>query len=475
MYSSRRVKLRSRTGCDRCRTRHQKCDELKPQCSRCVIAGAVCTYEKQETRPHHIARKAAEVLLMPLASHTITFADHLFPLLSSSHGIFLSYYVREASTAISCNESIQHDTCAAVISVGSTFPSLLYASLLFSAMHKASRMHDESVYTKDQALQMQVLELRSATLSLLQSQVRQKVTSNHEAIIATALMLATCELRYDPETCAWRQHFECARQLLSQRRADDRPSDAALWRFICRRFTVMEFLVSLPMSWPRLPRRCLTHPAALPSLQSVGVIDSTMACCEDLLKVFMWIGVLEDIKYRSLKLPESEFQRLADHSQHIATNLVSIVHQMMARDRRNPPIVSDDVQGPLTHSHLKDYRVCNTIAQHVALICLYRYDLGLDRKHPSVANSVSSVIELAGATSKHVGLHPSICLTTALFVAGHEAEPEREKDIKKLLEIQYQVTKSRNTQKALDMLHRIWSAVPSLDRAGEKRDYAAGE
>ncbi|CAL5866102.1 uncharacterized protein PFLUO_LOCUS309 [Penicillium psychrofluorescens] len=210
-------------------------------------------------------------------------------------------------------------------------------------------------------------------------------------------------------------------------------------------------------------------------MQSVGVIDSTMACCKDLLKVFTWIGALEDIKYWPLDLPESEVQRPADHSQRIATKLVSIVQQMMARDRKTPPIVSDDLQDLLTDRHLEDYRVCNTIAQHVALMCLSRYNLGSDRKHPSVANSVSSVIKLAGATSKHVGLHPSICLTTALFVAGYYAERERKEDIKKLLEIQYQVTKSRNTQKTLDILHRIWSAVPSPQDAGGKRGYFAGE
>ncbi|KAJ5975905.1 C6 finger domain-containing protein [Penicillium waksmanii] len=284
------------------------------------------------------------------------------------------------------------------------------------------------------------------------------------------LMLATCELRYYPETSAWRQHFEYARYLLSQFPAQYRPGDEALWRFILRRITVIGFLLSLPTSWPRLPRMCYlsTYPAILPCLQTVGIIDGTMACCMELLDVFRWIGILEEMKYQSLELPKSEPQNITEYSQQISAKLVSFVQQMMARDSKTPPMVSNELQGLPTDTHLEDYRICNTIAQHVSLICLYRYGLGLDRKDPSVTNSVRSVIELASSIPMHAGSHPSICLSTALFIAGHEAEREYEGDIKNLLKIQYRITKSQNTQKALDMLHRTWSAVPSPHDTSKK-------
>ncbi|KAI0376363.1 hypothetical protein F5Y04DRAFT_212888 [Hypomontagnella monticulosa] len=35
---------RARTGCERCRAQHRKCDEKKPQCQRCTDAGATCKY-----------------------------------------------------------------------------------------------------------------------------------------------------------------------------------------------------------------------------------------------------------------------------------------------------------------------------------------------------------------------------------------------------------------------------------------------
>lgn len=458
MNNSRRLKLRSRTGCDRCRTRHQKCDELQPQCSRCFEADVSCAYGKHELRRHHMPYSSAFFLLPPPSSRVF----RLFPSLSSSHSLFLSYYVHEASAAISCNEGIQHDTCNAVISVGSTFPSLLYASLLFSAMHKSSRMHDATRSTMGQSIQIPVLQLRSAALSSLRSQVCQAFTPNKEAIVATILMLATCELRYDPETSVWRQHFEYARYLLSQFPAQYRPGDEALWRFIQRRIAVIEFLLSLPTSWPRLPRMYFpTYPTNLPCLQTVGIIDGTMACSMELLDVFRWIGALEEMKHQLPGMPQLKPQNYTDYSQQVSAKLVSFVQQMMARDSRTPPMMSDELQGPPTDTHLEDYRVCNNIAQHVSLICLYRYGLGWDRKDPSVANSVRSIIELASSITMHAGSHPSICLSTALFIAGQEAEHECEDDIRKLLKIQYLTTKSQNTQKALDILHRTWSAVPS--------------
>ncbi|KAI1260133.1 hypothetical protein F5Y18DRAFT_406385 [Xylariaceae sp. FL1019] len=47
MASSSNAKMRhkrTRTGCERCRLQHRKCDEGKPSCERCTNAGAECKY-----------------------------------------------------------------------------------------------------------------------------------------------------------------------------------------------------------------------------------------------------------------------------------------------------------------------------------------------------------------------------------------------------------------------------------------------
>ncbi|KAI0115113.1 hypothetical protein F4814DRAFT_306916 [Daldinia grandis] len=42
-HPKRRYK-RTRTGCERCRAQHRKCDEEKPECRRCIDSGAGCKY-----------------------------------------------------------------------------------------------------------------------------------------------------------------------------------------------------------------------------------------------------------------------------------------------------------------------------------------------------------------------------------------------------------------------------------------------
>ncbi|KAI1324686.1 hypothetical protein F5Y16DRAFT_380068 [Xylariaceae sp. FL0255] len=54
---------RTRTGCERCRGQRRKCDEKRPQCSRCVHAGAACRYvvnvSFQDKNSHTISNEAS--------------------------------------------------------------------------------------------------------------------------------------------------------------------------------------------------------------------------------------------------------------------------------------------------------------------------------------------------------------------------------------------------------------------------------
>lgn len=450
MPNERRLKLRSRTGCSRCRARRQKCDERRPCCTRCSEASSACTY-RDETESSTTCQ-SVQVQIKPSKSLYAGYRD-LLPFYNASHAPFMEYFLGEASPAISCHKSIQKDTCQAVVSVGSVYPSLLYASLLFGAMHKSSQIQAN---TDCKELGIQILELRAVALFLLQSQLHDMKHSSNAAIIATALMLATCELRYDPEATAWRSHFECAKLLLAQAKlhGQDKTGDAKLWRFIHRRFDTLQFLVSLPPAWPT---RCLsqTHsdiPGELPSVHTIGVIDSGLACCQDLLEVFRWIGALESIQ---------NLQQDAGISQcfdSVASQLVNIVRRMMVRDEQNPPIISDDLDEVCDSEQLSAYRISNTIAQHVAIIYLHRCGLDWNDKDDVISNSVRSIIELASSIPQQNGLHPSICLTTALFVAGCEAQEGEQVHIKALLQIQREVTRNRNAQRTIEKLEALWEA-----------------
>ncbi|KAJ9143419.1 hypothetical protein NKR23_g6550 [Pleurostoma richardsiae] len=43
----RRAHTKSRKGCDNCKLRHEKCDEGKPSCQKCLVFGVSCIYGHQ--------------------------------------------------------------------------------------------------------------------------------------------------------------------------------------------------------------------------------------------------------------------------------------------------------------------------------------------------------------------------------------------------------------------------------------------
>lgn len=429
---------------------------MRPSCTRCSDSGSECSYEKLPSTngPENDETVNAGSCLRQKRLSGIG----LISLLNAPQRSMLAYFIENASFAISCHDSIQFDTCRALISAGSAFPCVLYSTLVFAAMHRASSSTELKTAKE---LDVQVLDLRSAALSMLQNELQRDMDqANRDVVMATALILATCDLRYNPESGTWRQHFEYTRSLMggNYTQRGYSPSCTALSRFIHRRFTMLEFLVSLPTSWSLQKRAYRTCPDTMPSVQDIGIIDGTMACCLDLLDVFSWIGALEDIKYWSA---ESATPLQPDAETYIydtAITLIQIVQQMMDRDSTTPPVLSTDLGEKFTSGQLEAYRICNTIAQHVALIYLRCYSLGQERSSIEVRRSVRTIIDLAGTMPKHVGSHPYICLTTALFVAGSEALGGDRESIRNLLDTQYQVTNSRNTRRALHMLDKVWSA-----------------
>lgn len=381
------------------------------------------------------------------------------PLTDPSHAIFLDYFVADASSAMSCHETIRQDTCRAVVSVGAVFPGLLYSGLLFAALHKASRV---SPHSRCKQLDIRIMELRAAALSLLQESLHGSDHANSAAVIATTLMLATCELQFDPDAKFWRTHFEYAGRLISdgrRRGIADKTASPDLWRLIDRQFAVMEFLVSLPAPWTSTSaligsQSCLQD---LPLVDSIGIIDGNLACTKDLLEVFQWIKALQDMRTLLQDYDVPEFKHVAAHCvRSEASELVAIVHRMMARDNRNPATLSKELAGHCDETMTEAYRMANTVAHHIALICLYRYGLEIGREAAVVEDSVASIVQLANAMPKRDGLHPSIVLTTALFVAGCEANATSQSDIRSLLQAQFEITRNQSAQRTLEKLERVW-------------------
>lgn len=465
MQTERRLKLRSRHGCTRCKRRRQKCGEQWPWCSRCLEDGASCVYatprpdKRSKVPPSPIQPKLAISKLPCLFLGSNAFRH-------PSHSIYLDYFVQKASAAIACHDRIQQDTCHMIVSVATVYPCILYSALLFSAIHKTSAV--EKIPSTD-GWDIPLLELNALTLSMLRRELLE-IHGDYKAIAAASLMLATAELRHNPDGPAWRMHFDSAKRLL--RLAGTQDTDDALSRFIERRVALIQFLIALPTPWSGYRD---SEPADFQHddlyLEPIGVIDSTLACVQEISKAFEYIGQFSSLRREGGILGSSS--RSVSYSE-MALRLVVFVQQVMTRDELTPPELSDDIRRSCASSDVEEYRICNSIAQHMALLCIYRYGLGLSRDDLLVTESVDSIVGLANSMSRHKGSHPYLCLTTSLFIAGSEAKLEKAPQVKGLLETHYEVTKSQSTRKSIQMLDSLWSwrAAGHEFDAGKVKDAA---
>lgn len=426
-----RPMLRSRTGCSRCKSRRQKCDEKQPNCTRCAEADITCQYtepgpdKRREPRPKTVSQRKTPSIPAQLCL--------VSPFKHASHNTHLEYFLHQASSAIACHDAIRQDTCRMVVATAGSFPCMLYSALLFSAMHRAS-----SAAGPVEACTVSLLELNAAALEALRTELdKNNDSKNQQAIAATSLMLATAELRYNAEGHGWLAHFNFARRWAAS--SASKTKDDAIARFIGRRLAIMQFLVALPTPWSSaLQTSSADIPLTWPEMRAVGVIDGTMACTEEALEVFTWIGQMQHLERKT------------------CLDLAVLIKQLMKRDAQKSPVLSSDVGSNYTAHELSQYRTCNTIAHSMALICVYRHGLGLGRGALAVSESVDDIIRLANSMSQTVGSHPYVCLTTALFVAGCAAEPDRRADITSLLRTHYEVTKSQSTLRTMRMLDGLW-------------------
>ncbi|KAJ6786202.1 hypothetical protein PWT90_04708 [Aphanocladium album] len=310
------------------------------------------------------------------------------------------------------------------------------------------------------------MELRAVALSFLQASLHDHDHDKSAAVIATTLMLATCELHFDTYAKSWRSHFEYAGRLIAdagQSRTADKTDSTKLWRLIDRQFAVMEFLLSLPAPWTSTSS-CIgprNYPMDLPLVACIGVIDGSLACSQDLLEIFKWIKILQDMRESSRNYGALGFEQFStQYVRNSASKLVALVHRMIARDDKTPAILSEELAEYCDETMTQAYRMANKVAHHIALICLYRYCLDIGREAIVVEDSVANILQLADAIPKRDGVHPSIVLTTALFVAGCEANEMAQNGIRSLLQSQFEITRNQSAQRTLERLERVWQLMP---------------
>ncbi|KAL2813785.1 hypothetical protein BDW59DRAFT_154672 [Aspergillus cavernicola] len=246
--SKRTGRSRSRAGCARCRGRRQKCDETRPQCGRCHLVGANCSYMmniRWGGRDFHRSRfgdcRVRRVGKLPLIRYKpfkiILYSTgelcqpdvkcsadrkdqtqplgmniNQFPDLAPDQRDLIQYFTCQASAMISCHSQMQDETCQVLMSLSSGSTALLYSLLAFAAGHRASHTTDK---VEERRLRLQMIQLKAKGMRDLQQEIALQLQSG-VPLVASSLMLCLGSLCHEGDDyTSWRAHLRGAKAAFS--------------------------------------------------------------------------------------------------------------------------------------------------------------------------------------------------------------------------------------------------------------------
>ncbi|RDW65185.1 hypothetical protein BP5796_09877 [Coleophoma crateriformis] len=441
------IARRSHFGCTRCKRRRQKCDEKRPSCGRCDDAKTECTYtltlrwggrasrrskviaETASSTPKPIVKeplREAESLAIVASKNTTptqsSITAQIEPLyfLSSSTRFSLHYFIHRASHATSSHPRIQERICGMIVPMALETPSLLYATIALSELHRSSLLDD----FPENFDQPAGIISRSLALSLqtLQSDLTQGRKSNRYATLTTIRTLCIFEIhsgKAAPDS--WRAHMEGAKALLTATRnmygtqAIDESDPQWL---IERWFASIE-------SFTALTERGLLK-GQLETFGSQSRVRSPTTDDQYLDVYSAYTGALNAAfkeigaaawERRRLNTSDEESKLLTQHDLDLeATSLESSVRSMIGRSKFHP-----GVQTFLTAAEMEQFKASDEAYQYTALIHVQRRVHLLPKSSLEVQDTVKKIIQCVKKISPVPGLSPWVMATTPLFAAGREA------------------------------------------------------
>ncbi|TWU77332.1 hypothetical protein ED733_005322 [Metarhizium rileyi] len=180
---------KSRTGCQRCRSRRVKCDEAKPICSNCTRLQLNCVYDRikpadQPTRFVSVDHPRS----LPAGKESLEPENVVDPPESEARrklelSLFYHYF-SETGPSISVDEASHPFWVDMVSQLAFKCNALLYSLLLLSALHRTKK----SDYTDKESLHHSSTYL-SMTLRELNREIEHLSAGNVDAVCLTASLL----------------------------------------------------------------------------------------------------------------------------------------------------------------------------------------------------------------------------------------------------------------------------------------------
>ncbi|KAH8646228.1 fungal-specific transcription factor domain-containing protein [Xylariales sp. PMI_506] len=531
---------RSHFGCVRCKKRRQKCDEGRPSCGRCSGASVPCSYsvtlkwggriQRRVPTQHSpqasndgraVVKTAAELkdpsaegVAMPLtipaagAIRNISIIlqaseEHANPAISSisveTPALFpspyqvaggiqpwsslpetvrssLHYFVHRASHATSAHARIQQRICGIVVPMALETPSLLYATVALSDLHRSTLQHDGHGFDLDKHLS----GLIARSLRCLRDELQPGRNTNRYAMLVAIRTLCIFEIhsgRAAPGS--WRVHMEGAKALLAASRKASERTDAASgpgepqW-LVERWFASIESFSALtnrglvngqleatPGSMEDPSSPAASSLCAADTDSGHQFVDIYSAYTTSLNNVFKEIGAAAwERRKMSCSPQEGGGSILTEADLDLeASSLETTIRSSLGRSQFDPVM-----QPSLTADEMDQFAASDDAYRYTALCHLQRHVRRLPRSSPEVQHTVAKIIESVQRIRPAPGLSPWVMATTPLFAAGCAALiPEDRERVRVALRDLYASLRIRNVQRCLDILEMMWEGDPDGD------------
>ena len=368
----------------------------------------------------------------------------------------LHHFVNKASRITACHAHIQTRICRLIIPMALQTPSLLYATMALSALHRSTLIDGMPMNFDLDAL---VSSFMASSLQNLRHELQAKEGVSKYALLTTIRTLCVCEIHSGrADARSWRVHVEGAIALLGTTSsmsdtssADDRESQWLIDSWYASIESLMALTTRRGLSRAQIEQ--FRPRALLRGTQAENrYLDIYTAYSTDLNDSFKEIRAaawerrqLNTNGDKAIVLSNWDLDEEADW-------LESSIRSMTGNSAFRP----NDLQ-VLSQHEVQQFEACDETYYHTALIHILRRVRRLPRSDLRVQASVKRIIECCLKISPADGLSPWVMLTTPLFTAGCEALGEDRAMVRQILKSMYDSLRIRNIQRSLGILEMSWS------------------
>ncbi|KAJ5489255.1 hypothetical protein N7539_004145 [Penicillium diatomitis] len=488
---------RSFTGCARCKSRRQKCDEQRPTCGRCQLAGVECKYammlqwggrafsrsrfgacvdtgnmQRLEYSPgefiYTIKSAQAQAQAQTAPDSRLTNPVDPFSSLAPDQKALLHHFINDASQITASHSGMQQDICRMIVPMALQCPSLLHATTALSAIH-IQALHNQSESVKSAP---DIARLMALSLEHFRKELQHPSSQNSEALVATARTLCLAEIHsgaVHPQS--WRAHIEGARALMKTLdMTGEVPvhTQTGFRRYLDRWYWSIVSLTALTGNGPPVGdvQSNDLFSGETREESRPDYLDDYWGFTVNLAAIFRQIGAaawkLEQAQKESWQ-SHGFITEITSHAENEAAALEASISELMRRGATSEPSFYPGRAERLSAESVQHLALCNEAFQHSALIQIHRRLRKTPTTSALVQQSVRRILECTAQIGPSAGLSPWVMLTTPLFIAGCEARNEDRDTVRHLLSLLHDTIRVPNVLQSLRFLEQYWTHQASED------------